>query len=74
LPMMLLSGIFFSRSNLPGFIHTLTGFFPLTYLADGMRSIAIDGASLVQVWPQLAGLAVWSVISVFVAARMFRWE
>jgi ABC-2 type transport system permease protein len=74
LPMMLLSGIFFSRSNLPGAIHTITGFFPLTYLADGMRSIAIDGASLMQIWPQLVGLAVWSVISVFIAVRMFRWE
>ena len=74
LPMMLLSGIFFSRNNLPGFIHTLTGFFPLTYLADGMRSIAIDGASLIQVWPQLAGLAIWSVIAVFIAVKMFRWE
>jgi ABC-2 type transport system permease protein len=74
LPMMLLSGIFFSRSNLPGFVHTITGYFPLTYLADGMRSIAIDGATLVQVGPQLFGLVVWCVISVYIAVKMFRWE
>jgi ABC-2 type transport system permease protein len=74
LPMMLLSGVFFSRSNLPGFLHAITGLFPLTYLADAMRSVAIDGASLVQVGPQLAGLAAWAVLSVFVAGRMFRWE
>jgi ABC-2 type transport system permease protein len=74
LPMMLLSGIFFSRSNLPGVIHTITDFFPLTYLADAMRSIAIDGASLYQVGPQLLGLGIWSVISCTIAVKMFRWE
>lgn len=74
LPMMLLSGIFFSRNNLPGLVHTITSFFPLTYLADGMRSIAIDGATLAQVGPQIAGLAVWCVVSVFLAVKMFRWE
>jgi ABC-2 type transport system permease protein len=74
MPMMLLSGVFFSRSNLPGFIHVVTDYFPLTYLADAMRSIAIDGSSLIQVGPQLIGLAVWCVISCFVAVKMFRWE
>ncbi len=73
-PMLLLSGVFFSRTNLPGFIHRITDFFPLTYLADGMRSVAIEGASLAQIGPQLIGLAVWGVVSVFVAVKMFRWE
>lgn len=74
LPMMLLSGIFFSRSNLPGIIHTITDFFPLTYLADAMRSIAIDGATLPQVAPQLLGLVVWCAVSTTIAVKMFRWE
>lgn len=74
MPMMFLSGIFFGRSALPGVIHTVTGFFPLTYLADAMRSIAIDGATLIDVGPQLAGLAVWAVITCVIAIKMFRWE
>lgn len=74
LPMMALSGIFFSRSALPGFVHTITDFFPLTYLADGMRSIAIDGATLANVVPQIVGLLVWCIISCFLAIKMFRWE
>ncbi len=74
LPMMLLSGVFFNRSNLPGLIHTITDFFPLTYLADGMRSIAIDGATLGQVGPQLLGLGIWCIISCGIAVKMFRWE
>ena len=74
LPMMALSGIFFSRSALPGFVHTVTDFFPLTYLADGMRSVAIDGATLANVAPQILGLLVWCIISCFLAIKMFRWE
>ena len=74
LPMLLLSGIFFSRMNLPGFAHTITNFFPLTYLADGLRNIAIEGATLGDVLPQILGLAVWGVIMIAVAVKAFRWE
>lgn len=74
LPMLMLSGVFFSRANLPGFAHVVTNFFPLTYLADGLRSIAIEGATLAGVWPQLLGLAVWAVITLFIAIKAFRWE
>ena len=73
-PMMVLSGVFFSRANLPGFLRTITDFFPLTFLADGMRAVATEGASIVQVLPQIGGLAVWGVICVALAARLFRWE
>ncbi len=74
LPMMLLSGVFFSRTNLPGIVRVITDFIPLTPLADGMRSVAIDGATFGQVLPQIAGLAVWGIISCGVAVKLFRWE
>ncbi len=74
LPMLMLSGVFFDRSNLPGFAHVITDFFPLTYLANGLRSIAIEGATLTDVFPQLLGLAVWSVITLFIVIKAFRWE
>ena len=74
LPMMLLSGVFFSRANLPGFAHVLTSVFPLTYLADALRSIAIDGVGLFQVGRELLGLGIWAVLSCLVAVKLFRWE
>jgi ABC-2 type transport system permease protein len=74
LPLLFLSGIFFSRSSLPGFLHRVTDFLPLTHLADAMRSVAIDGASLVDVAPQLLGLAVWSILACILAVKLFRWE
>ncbi len=74
LPMLMLSGVFFSRTNLPGFAHVVTDFFPLTYLADGLRRIAIEGATLADVFPQFLGLSVWAVITLFIAIKAFRWE
>lgn len=74
MPMMLLSGVFFSRANLPGFAHAITSIFPLTYLADALRSVAIDGATLSEISLELAGLGVWSVLTCFIAVKLFRWE
>ena len=74
LPMMLLSGVFFSRNNLPGLVRVITDYIPLTPLADGMRGVAIDGASVMQVGPQIIGLLIWGVISCTIAVKLFRWE
>lgn len=74
LPMMMLSGVFFSRSNLPGFAHVITDFFPLTYLADALRAIAIEGAGLLDLGAQLLGLSVWAAITFAIAVKAFRWE
>ncbi|MGA9117984.1 MAG: ABC transporter permease [Bacteroidota bacterium] len=74
LPMLMLSGVFFSRSNLPAILRHITDFIPLTPLADGMRSVAIDGASLTQIGPQILLLAVWGVVACTIAVKMFRWE
>jgi ABC-2 type transport system permease protein len=74
MPMILLSGVFFSRSNLPGLIHSVTDVLPLTYLADGMRAVALDGAGVADVLPDLGGLILWCVVATFLAIRFFRWE
>ena len=74
LPMMFLSGVFFPRDAMPEAIQKVTDFLPLTYLADALRNIAIDGEVLWSQWQNLIGLAVWLAISFLVAVRLFRWE
>ena len=74
LPMMFLSGVFFSREFMPDVLQSVTDYLPLTYLADGMRSISSDGASLWSQGGNLLGLAAWFVVSFVVATRLFRWE
>lgn len=73
LPMMVMSGVFFSYHNFPDWAVPFIQKMPLTLLADGIRSIFIEGAGY-------AGVAVPSLILttigvVFFAAglRVFRW-
>ncbi len=74
LPMMFLSGVFFPTSVMPDWVQTVSQFLPLTYLADGLRAVALDGASLTSQWAPLVGLGAWTVAMFALAARLFRWE
>ena len=74
LPMLLLGGVFFSRSNLPEMVRLVTEVLPLTHLADALRAVAIDGAGVAQVLPQLIGLGIWAPVSIGLAVWLFRWE
>ncbi|HEV7679363.1 MAG TPA: ABC transporter permease [Candidatus Dormibacteraeota bacterium] len=74
LPMIVLSGVFFSRGGMPGWLHSLTGLLPLTYLVDGLRHISYDGWGLLDIRTDLLGMAVWLLISGALAVKLFRWE
>jgi ABC-2 type transport system permease protein len=74
LPLMFLSGIFFSRSNMPDWLQTITQYSPLTYVSDALRSISIDGASLWSVRTDLLGMFIWLAVAVVIATRLFKWE
>lgn len=73
-PMLFLSGVFFPREGLPNILQKITNFLPLTYLVDGMRRIANEGATLWQLKGDIVGLVVWGVIVFFIAIRVFKWE
>lgn len=74
LPMLFLSGVFFPREGLPTFLQKITDYLPLTYLVDGMRQIANEGATLWQVRGDIIGLTIWAVVVLFIAVRLFKWE
>ncbi|HVQ43974.1 MAG TPA: ABC transporter permease [Candidatus Saccharimonadia bacterium] len=73
-PMMFLSGTFFPRDTFPHVLQVVTGYLPLTYLADALRHVANDNASLWAVRGDLLGLIIWGVIASFIATRLFSWE
>jgi ABC-2 type transport system permease protein len=74
LPMMFLSGIFFSFDFLPGFLQTIARFLPLTYLGDAMRQVMVNGTQVAPLGVDLAILTGWLVVCLAIAARSFRWE
>jgi len=74
LPMLMLSGIFFSREGFPAWLRTITDYFPLTYVSHGLRKIANEGASLIDIPVDLIGSLVWLIIVYAIAVRVFKWE
>jgi ABC-type multidrug transport system permease subunit len=73
LPMWVLSGIFFSSDRFPDAAQPFIKALPLTPLIDAMRAVALEAASLPSLWPQLAILAAYAVVSFALALRFFRW-
>lgn len=73
-PMMFLTGVFFPRFLMPHWLQNITTYIPLTPVIDGARLIATEGKSLFALGPQLAVMAVWTVIIYIIAFRVFRWE
>ncbi|HEX6276280.1 MAG TPA: ABC transporter permease [Polyangiaceae bacterium] len=74
LPMWVLSGAFFSYERFPEWLHQPIRLLPLTAVVDGMRAVSNAGATLFDVAPQIAVLAVWSGAGFAVALRTFRWQ
>lgn len=74
MPMMFLSGIFFPMTNAPAWIQPVVKLMPLTYLADALRAVIIDGAGLWAVRWDLVVLVAAGAAFVLVARRYFRWQ
>jgi len=74
LPMVFLAGVFFSLDTAPGWLQQVARLMPLTYLADGLRDVAIRGHSLASTLPDLGILAGVTVGVVLLSLRFFRWE
>ena len=74
LPMMVLSGIFFSYHNFPDWTQPVIAQLPLTLLADGIRSIFIEGTGFAEtMFPSFLLMAVGSVFFI-TGLRIFKWH
>jgi len=74
MPMMLLSGIFFSYHNFPEWSIGAIKLLPLTALADGMRSIFNEGAGFAEVMTPVIALTALGVICFYAGIKMFKWQ
>lgn len=73
MPMMIMSGIFFSYQNFPEWSIPVIQKFPLTMMADGFRSIINEGAGLLKVADEIAVLSLIGIVSMAVGIRIFKW-
>lgn len=74
LPQIFLSGVFYPIESMPELIQPLAYVLPLSFISTGMRDIANEGATLIELGPTMIGIAVWFVISFVLATRLFVWK
>lgn len=73
-PMLFLSGTFFPRFLMPEWLQKISDYLPLTPIIDGIRLIATEGKTLLEISSQITIILVWTVIVYAIAFRVFRWE
>jgi ABC-2 type transport system permease protein len=74
LPMWIASGVFFSAQRFPDLVQPIIKALPLTAAIDALRANMLQGASLVQLTPQVAVLGAWLVVCFVLALKLFRWR
>lgn len=74
MPMMVLSGVFFSYHNFPDWSIPVIQKLPLTMLADGIRSIFNEGAGLTEIFLPFIILSTIGVVFFSVGLKFFRWH
>lgn len=72
LPQLLLAGIFWPITELPGWLQPIAQALPLTWAVDAIRDTAIRGFPPSAVLPELGLLAGFVVLTVALAARSVR--
>ncbi|MFN8239195.1 MAG: ABC transporter permease [Bacteroidales bacterium] len=74
MPMMVLSGIFFSYHNFPDWSLPVIQKFPLTMMTDGVRSIINEGAGFGDVWLSILILTATGVVFFIAGLKIFKWH
>ncbi|MFC4493346.1 ABC transporter permease [Streptomyces ovatisporus] len=74
LPMAFLSGSFFPLDIAPDWVRAVSGFLPLTHLAEAMQSVLSRGESWGAALPVMGGLLLFAAVVTLIASRLFRWD
>ena len=73
MPMMVMSGVFFSYHNFPDWAISFIQVLPLTLLADNIRSVFIEGAGLAEVGIPALILSAMGLVLSSVGLRIYKW-
>ncbi|MEU0398164.1 ABC transporter permease [Streptomyces sp. NPDC006208] len=65
-------GVIVPLDRFPDGVASVLALLPISALSDGLRDVLQHGASMP--WGDLGILAVWAVLGLGAAARLFRWE
>jgi imidazolonepropionase-like amidohydrolase/ABC-type multidrug transport system permease subunit len=74
MPMLFLSGATVPSAMLPGWAQTVAQFMPASYLVSGFQGIFFRNQNLWDNAPAVAALLLTTVLGLFLAVQLFRWE
>src|SRR5690606_13684744 len=74
LPLVFISGVFYSADNVPGFLRAIAEGLPLKHLVDGLSGALVTGSPHADNLTALAVVVVWAALGLVLAVRGFRWE
>jgi ABC-2 type transport system permease protein len=73
-PQILLCGLFFPIENYPHWLQSFCNLLPLTFYVDSLRKIAFEGLHFWQMPVELTGLLGWTIITILITVKVFKWE
>lgn len=68
---LLVSGVYYPTTVLPGWLQALSTISPATYVIEGMRRALLDGADPVSLWPLMWPALLAGAISIPLGLRLF---
>lgn len=73
MPMMIMSGIFFSYHGFPDFMIPIIQKLPLTMIADSIRGVFIEGSTLQELLSPILILTSSGIIFLAIGLKLFKW-
>ena len=70
--LLVVSGVYYPVSVLPGWMQALAKISPATYALDGIRDAIINGAGVSDMWPNIWPLLIIGLVSVPLGLEVFR--
>ncbi|MFN3404572.1 MAG: ABC transporter permease [Cytophagaceae bacterium] len=74
LPMMILSGIFFSYQNFPEWALPIIKALPLTMLADGLRTVVTEGTGIAGIITPSVILILQGIAFFYAGLKIYKWH
>jgi ABC-2 type transport system permease protein len=72
LPVIFISGVFYSADDLPDALKAVAEALPLKHLIDGLSEAIVGGGS--DIGTAVLVVAIWTAVALFLAVRFFKWE
>jgi ABC-2 type transport system permease protein len=67
-----LGGVYYPTTVIPGWVESISAFLPLTYGLKALRTVLLEGRSLVSVWREVSILLGFTIVTLAASAVAFR--